>query len=97
MIESASEETEKNIEDLFQKYQELLELNQPFDPLTLMTGNETERDIVVRLACVESTDISHIVENPMHVQFNAQSRQINVQPRGVPTWHTEKSVQRNGE
>lgn len=90
IIEYAKPETEEVIEKLFSDYRKLMELNQPFDPLKLLTGDETEKDFVVKRACIESLNISHIFETPLRVQLNAETRQLNVQPRGVDAWRTEE-------
>ncbi|MCE9646896.1 MAG: hypothetical protein K8S20_12920 [Chloroflexi bacterium] len=89
LIEDASPETEKIIKELFESYKEDLELNKPFDPLKILVENETEKDIIIKQAYIESADISHVFESSLHLQLNSQTRQINMQPRAMPAWTTE--------
>lgn len=93
MIEYANEETERFMQDLFASYSKDLELNHPFDPLKLLTENETSKDFVVHQAYIESREVSHVFETPLRVQVNQETHQFNVQPRGVASWHTRLHIQ----
>jgi hypothetical protein len=90
LIENAAPETEAIITDLYAAYSEQMELNKPFDPQKIISGSETEKVFSVTQAYVESLNISHVFETPYLIQLNAQTHQINVQPKGLPAWNTEK-------
>ncbi|SRR6266496_915458 len=89
LIEKAEPETEGLIENLFSSYELEFQLKQPFDPLKLLTGTETEKDIIIKQAYIESSSISHLFETPLRIQLNAQTHQLNVQPTGVAAWRME--------
>jgi hypothetical protein len=90
LIEDTTPETEAIVTDLFDVYSDQMELNKPFDPLKLLTGTETEKDLSIKQAYCESLNISHVFESLYHIQLNIQTHQVNVQPKGMPAWTTEK-------
>ena len=89
MIEDAAPETESLVMELYTAYAEQMELQKPFNPLNLLASGEVQKDFVIKQAYIESLNISHVFESPLFVQLNAQTHQINVQPKGAPIWNTE--------
>ena len=88
IVEDADAETEDLMQNLFSHYKQLMELEEPFNPLKLLSDDQTEADYVARQAYIDSTDVGHEFATPLRVTLNKETRQVNVQNKGVGAWNT---------